>query len=138
MEKIKIFLDTNILVDYFSGRMHDGKALRIMQIGRTPQYELCTSLLSAVNTVYLKKYFNPDFKPSDIEKIVRIFPHSMDAWRTALKVPVSDLEDCLQITEAIRYGCAALITRDRDYHNAPLKVYSPEEFLNLVTTAQKL
>lgn len=135
MEKIKIFLDTNILVDYFSGRMHDGNALKIMQVGRTPQYELCTSLLSAVNTVYLRKYFNPDFRPSDIEKIVRIFPQSIDSWKTALKVPVSDFEDCLQITEAIRYGCVAIITRDHVYHNAPLKVYSPEDFLSLVTTA---
>ena len=134
MEPIRIFIDTNVIIDYFSGRMHDGEALKIMQLGRTPQYELCTTILSAINTVYARKYFNSDFKPSDIERVVTVIPHTLDAWKQAQKVPMDDFEDCIQTVEAIKSGCAAIISRDRHFKDCPLKVFSPKEFLELVTS----
>lgn len=133
MEPVKIFIDTNILIDFFSGRMHDGKAARIMQVGRNPQYEFCTTILSAINTVYSRKYFRPDFHPSDIEKVVKVIPHTADCWKNAQSVPIDDFEDCIQTAEAVKYGCSAIVTSDHHFKNSPIKVFSPDEFLSCVT-----
>ena len=132
MDKVRIFVDSNILVDYFSGRMNDGLAARIMQVGRSGRYELVTSILSAANTVYLRKYFNESFSPAYIEKVVTILPLTLSEWNNALQVPVSDFEDCLQISCAINNGCIRIITRDHDYRNCPLVTMTPREFLDQV------
>ena len=55
MEPIKIFLDTNILLDYYTGRMGDSNAEKIVQIGKNPEIELCISVLTAINVLYITK-----------------------------------------------------------------------------------
>ena len=53
MEPVKIFIDTNIVLDYFTGRMGDGQAKTIVQIGQDPKFALCISILTAINVLYL-------------------------------------------------------------------------------------
>ena len=51
MEQVKVFLDTNIVIDYYTGRMGDGVAEKVMQVGEHPQYQLCISVLTGVNAI---------------------------------------------------------------------------------------
>ena len=132
MGKIRLFIDTNILVDFFSGRRRDGMAEKIIRIGNTDVYEACTSILSAANVVYLKKYYNDDFKASDVSSVVKILPLSDEEWRDSCLGPTMDFEDNLQISCAINNECAAIITRDKHFSNSPIKSYSPEEFLGVM------
>ena len=58
MERIKLFLDTNIVIDYYTGRMNDGIAEKIVQVGEHPQYQLCISILTGINTLYVLNKFS--------------------------------------------------------------------------------
>lgn len=133
MGKIRLFLDTNILIDYFSGRRGDGIAAKVMQLGRTGKYELCVSILTAANTIYCRKHFNPDFTPQDIGKVATILPMTETTWGKAKDCPVKDFEDGLQIACATENECLAIISRDHHYTESPLKTYEPEKFLSIVT-----
>ena len=68
MEPVKVFIDTNVVLDYFTGRMGDNNAETIVQIGQSPQFDLCISLLSAVNVLYVTHKYAPSLKPSDIRQ----------------------------------------------------------------------
>lgn len=133
MEKIRIYADTNILIDFFSGRMNDGMAARIMQLGRTPYYEICTSVLSAVNTIYCRKYFSDTFKPEHIGKVTTLLSIDGSDWEKALKNEMIDFEDCLQVACAIRHGCFAIVTRDHHFEKCPVAVFTPEGLLETLT-----
>ena len=55
MEAVKVFLDTNVVLDYYTGRMGDSIAKTIVMAGQTPQIELCISILTAVNVLYVSR-----------------------------------------------------------------------------------
>lgn len=131
MGKIRIFVDTNILVDYFSGRRKDGVAEKIMRLGRTDYYELCTSVISANNVVYLKKYYREGFSPKDIDAVVTVLPSTAEDWNLACEGHLKDFEDELQLACAIRSGCSLILSRDTHFKNSPMPAYDPEEFLRL-------
>ena len=50
---MKVFLDTDIVIDYYTGRMGDGVAEKVMQVGEHPHYQLCISVLTGVNAIYV-------------------------------------------------------------------------------------
>jgi hypothetical protein len=56
--------------------------------------------------------------------------------QTALTLPMRDYEDAVQCATADVCSLDAIITRDpRDYAAAPLPVFSPEDFLSQLRTA---
>lgn len=132
MEPIRLFLDTNIVLDYFTGRMHDDKALNIMKAGQMRCYELNISFLTAANTMFVARKCCPGLNPSVLSDLFNIRPQTAGQWKTARTFAMPDFEDALQIACAIDAGCDVFISRDRHFENAPIKTYSPEEFLNLV------
>ena len=132
MEPIRIFLDTDVVIDYFTGRLRDDNALNIMRIGELPCYELNISFLTAVNTMYVAQKLCPQLKPSVLTELFNILPQTTNQWKKAQSLEMPDFEDALQISCAIDSGCDIFITRDRHFSAAPVKTYSPEEFLNLV------
>lgn len=133
MGKIRIFVDTNILVDYFSGRRKDGVAEKIMKLGRSDYYEMCTSMISANNVVYLKKCYREGFSPKDVSAVVRILPSTPEDWDFACVGTLKDFEDDLQLACAIHAGCSVILSRDHHFKDSPMPVYEPEEFLKLST-----
>ena len=133
MGKVRVFVDTNVLVDFFSGRMHDGLAEAVMRIGQSGSYELCTSVLSAVNVVYLRKYYKDTFKPSVIATVVCLLPLGVEQWNEACCGPTVDTEDNVQLACAIDNGCRAIVSRDKHFKNSPLQIYTPVEFIKKVT-----
>lgn len=137
MEPVKVFIDTNVVLDYFTGRMGDNNAETIVQIGQNPQFDLCISLLSAVNVLYVTHKYAPSLKPSDIARLFTILPQDYQQYCNAQTYDLDDFEDAVQIACASQNGCKAIVSRDS--HLLELSsisypaIYSPEEFINAVT-----
>lgn len=74
MEAVKVFLDTNVVLDYYTGRMGDSIAKTIVMAGQTPQIELCISILTAVNVLYVSRKYNSPLKAKDIAELFQILP----------------------------------------------------------------
>ena len=53
--------------------------------------------------------------------------------RKAISAEVSDFEDAVMIETAVRSGADCIVTRNtKDYSKAPLPVYTPEAFIELL------
>jgi len=133
MGKIKVFLDTNVVVDYFTSRMRDGIAARIVQAGQTPSYELCISFLTAINTIYVSTKYGNVLSPDVLCRLFTVLPQTKEQWLLATDLNYSDFEDAAQQACAIDAQCNIIITRDkRHFADSIIKVYSPEEFLKKI------
>jgi len=132
MEKVKVFLDTNVVVDYFTGRMGDGIAEKIIQVGQDPHFELCISFLTAVNVMYLIGKRCNFLKADVLKKLFTILPQDAIQWDDACDMEVNDFEDAVQAACALRSGSLFAVTRDHHFSQAPIVSFTPEEFLNAV------
>ena len=53
--------------------------------------------------------------------------------RKAISAEIPDFEDAVMVETAVRYGADCIITRNtRDYSKAPIPVYAPAEFVELL------
>lgn len=132
MEPVKVFLDTNILLDYYTGRMGDNAAKMIVLAGQTSQFELCISILTAINVLYLSSKYNCALQAADISRLFRILPMDYQQYRDAQSLNIPDFEDALQIVCARNSGCRAIVTRDKkliEYGMEKPLCLSPEDFL---------
>ncbi len=135
MEPIKVFVDTNIVLDYYTGRMGDDIAGTIVLTGQTPQFELCISILTAINVLYVSDKYNCALKASDIPKLFHILPMDYQQYSDAQSLNITDFEDALQIVCAQNSGCRAIVTRDKALLECGIRsplLLSPEEFLHKV------
>lgn len=135
MESVKLFIDTNIVLDYFTGRMNDGYAKTIIQLGQNPQFELCISVLTAVNTLYVSRKYAA-LKPSDISRLFQILQQDYRQYCHAQTLDIDDFEDALQVACAIENECRVIVTRDLHLLDSNIHspiILSPEEFVRQVT-----
>lgn len=132
MGKVRVLLDTNIVLDFFSGRMNDGQAAKLIQIGRSSQFEMCISFLTAINTIYVGRRMNLQIKPADLPEFFTILPQDRQQWDDASGLDMSDFEDATQASCALHNDCFIAISRDRHFDCAPMSVMTPEHFISVV------
>ena len=54
--------------------------------------------------------------------------------RKAISAEISDFEDAVMVETAVRSGADCIVTRNtKDYSKAPIPVYAPAEFIELLT-----
>lgn len=139
MEQVKVFLDTNIVLDFFTGRMHDGLAARIVQIGQTAEYRMCVSVLTGINVLYVSRKLEGRLTMDSIAELFEILDVNSTQWNNATMMALDDPEDALQLACAIDRGCRVLVTRDRHLLEFPyqgIDVVSPEAFLAAVIATE--
>jgi len=130
---MRVFLDMNVVIDFFSGRMGDSIAEKIVCIGKSSEYEMCISVLTAVNTLYVAQRHYKALKSRDLKTLFKILPMTPGQWDMAGELKSDDFEDALQMACAIDAQCNVIVTRDiSHYAGSIIKVYSPEEFLSLI------
>lgn len=135
MEQIKVFVDTNIVLDYFYDRMRDGFAKTIVLVGQESMYEMCISILTAINVLYITKKYETRVSPDDIARLFRILPQDYEQYRYAQTIDIDDFEDAMQLACAVGGGCRAFVTRDRDLLDSDIRsiqIFSPEEFIERI------
>lgn len=133
---MKIFLDTNILLDLVQDRAGAPDARKIVDIGKDNSWvRLYASYLSMANIAYvLRKKPTEEVKDclTRLYKLVDILPMNDMQLMTAIRSCDSPyFEDALQIMCAEEKGCELIITSNvshfRPYTDIP--VLSPAEFL---------
>lgn len=134
MAKVRVLLDTNIVLDFFSGRMNDGLAARLVQVGRSTEFEMCISFLTAVNTMYVIKKLDGQIEPSDLTKFFTILPQDSLQWSDASMLGMGDFEDAVQASCALHNECYIAISRDHHFDCAPMSVLTPEQFLSAINS----
>lgn len=132
MGKVRVLLDTNIVLDYFTARMNDGNAEKLVQLGRSSSYEMCISFLTAVNVMYVVRKLGSRITPFDMTRYFCILPQDVTQWGDAENLGMSDFEDAVQAACALRNDCYIAVSRDHHFNSAPMAVFPPEEFLSRV------
>ena len=139
--KIKVLLDTNILVDVLSeyDRRSTPASALIFQAIRNGKMEGAITMQSIVDASYILSRM-PDFSAGKFrDEILHIMNfintehlHYFDV-RDAILQPGRDFEDDVHYAHAMAEGCDMIITSDaafrKDRNSTELPVLSPEEFV---------
>ena len=134
-----IFLDTNILMDILANRQPFYKSSsELYKLGLSNQVFFYTSS-NTISTLHylLKKFTDEDnIRKSldEITNVITIIPVDINIIKKSLKSSHKDFEDAIQITSAQSVNdMDCIVTRDlKDYKNAEIKVYTPDQFLNTI------
>lgn len=134
MEPIKLFFDTNVVIDFFTGRQGNDIAERTLQCCESGLYRACVSVLTGVNTLYITRKFSRKVSMQTIGEFFEILPVTASQWVSAQGIDIVDPEDAVQLACALENGCRVLITRDQhllSLRDPGLRILSPESFLEL-------
>jgi predicted nucleic acid-binding protein len=136
---IKVFVDTNILVDLLSDRKPFSKfAIELFQRAENKEIELFTSSHSVATTHYLlKKYLEEKLLREillSLTDYVGIISIDSEMIKRGLKSKHKDFEDSLQMLAANSIGkLDYLVTRNlKDFKDSEVKALSPDELLSKI------
>ena len=132
----KVFLDTNVLLDFVLGREGMKDALAILQLQEDNKVYLSTSILSMANVAYVAKKGRTKEELYELMQGLSEMIHTLQMdeiqLQEALSVIAPDFEDMLQMICAKTHDCDAIITRNKkDFTLSKTPVYTPDEFLHI-------
>ena len=136
---MKIFVDTNILVDLIADRKPFSKfAIQLFSKAEVGKLELYTSSHSIATTHYLlKKYVDEkDLREVlfNLLEYLNIVAINLDILKKGLKSKHKDFEDAIQIISAYsieKMDC--IVTRNiKDFKNSEIPVYTPDELAKYI------
>lgn len=134
---MRVFLDTNILLDIIEGRQKFLLASsNVFDLGVRGVIQMFSTPLTFANCVYTARK-NVGYEQAVnglrcLKSYVRTAVMDDDQVTDALCSDLPDFEDMLQYEAAIAAKCDVIVTRDKKRHfpNDGLPVLSPEVFLN--------
>lgn len=132
---MKVFLDTNILVDVIENREGTIIAKNILQSGRNGSLELFASYLSYANINYIKRDCERTLRYEMLRRLrqgVTVLPCDSSQLDAALTHDdVRDFEDLLQYQCAVAGGCDVIVTNNtKDYREfCDISYMSSRDFL---------
>ena len=136
---MKVFLDTNILLDAVVMRdntLLTKNAAQILSLGESKIVDLYMSVLSIPIIAYVIKNISTEGKKSIIKgltAIVNVLPSSWEHVNAVLEGSMPDIEDAMQVQSALEGSCDLIITRNpKDFLSSRIPVISPEGFLSRV------
>ncbi|OGK11909.1 hypothetical protein A2954_06445 [Candidatus Roizmanbacteria bacterium RIFCSPLOWO2_01_FULL_37_12] len=103
----KIFLDTNIFINYVEER---GKNIKDV-LG---EHELTVSPLSLHILIYISKKKVPDSRLSEIIKLFFVVDFNTEITSKALNGPTKDFEDNVQLHSSAYAECDIFLTEDKE------------------------
>ena len=135
---IRVFLDTNILLDIIEGREQFLLvSSNVFDLGIKGQIQMFATPLTFANCVYTVRknvgYDNAIHGLRMLKKYVIAAEMDDEQVEVALNTEAPDFEDMLQYEAALASKCDVIVTRDKRRHfplNGPISVLSPEAFLN--------
>ena len=130
----KVFLDTNILMDFVDRRELREYAETIIELGKTGVIQLFASYLSYANMGYILRHRSQEERYEKIRKareVATVLPCDDLQLSHALDRPVRDFEDMMQYQCAKAAGCDVIVTNNKkDFQQfCELPFLTSEEFL---------
>jgi predicted nucleic acid-binding protein len=136
---MRVLLDTNIVMDVLQSRQPFVQAsealIKLAESGLfTPL--LCATTVTNIYYIGRKQYGN-EHAVAQIKTLLEVFeiaPVTQTVLSRATTLMFSDYEDAVQHAAASAAGATAIATRDlKDYENATLSIYRPEELVRLLS-----
>jgi len=139
---VKVLFDTNVVLDLLLDRepFADFAAYLFAKVEQSEITGfLCATTITTIHYL-LKKALHDEQAETHIQTLLALFeiaPVNRIVIEQALELKFSDFEDAV-LNEAARHaGAAYIITRNNsDFKNATLPVYSPNEFINMITSLE--
>ena len=135
---MKVFLDTNILLDIIEARQEFLLASsNVFDLGIKGEIEMFATPLTFANCVYTARknvgYENAIHGLKALKAYVKTTPMNDEQVTDALCSGMPDFEDMLQYKAAEASNCDVIITRDKKRHfpQDGIPVLSPDTFLNV-------
>ncbi|UOE40865.1 PIN domain-containing protein [Chryseobacterium suipulveris] len=131
----KLFLDTNIVVDFLGEREEVYRsAARVMTLADQKKIKIFTTSNTISTSYYLlSKYESPKAALEKIRKfkvLCSVSAMSDEVIDKAIASDFKDVEDAIQYFSAIATHCDLIITRNgKDFKNALIPVMNAESFL---------
>ena len=131
----KIFLDTNIVIDFLGERANFYQpAAKILTLADQKKIEIYTSPTSISNTYFLlSRFANTKFALEKIRKFKVLCSISMmddEVIEKAINSNFKDFEDAMQYFSALASNCDLIVTRnEKDFKNALIPVLNGESYL---------
>ena len=116
----RLFLDTNILIDYIDNRAGADDAEQIFAYGFSGEVQLYASSLTFANMAYIIKGRTQEEKYDALNQmsgVVEIIDLRKQEVIAAISQPVKDFEDMLQYQCAKTAGCDYIVTNDRRHYD---------------------
>lgn len=111
----RVFLDTNILLDFALEREHAEEAEKILALGLAGAIEVCASYLSYANMGFILRHHPKEEIYSLISMMredVLVLPADSEQLDAGLALHADDIEDALQFQCAKAAGCDVIITNN--------------------------
>lgn len=132
----KLFLDTNIIIDFLANREEYEPAANILQLGIEGEVELYITGLTVANISYiLRTTIGKDRLKDSLQKLCRfihIAPITEQEINMAYTTENPDLEDAIQYFAATSVNADIIITRDpKHFKYANIPVMSGREYFGM-------
>lgn len=134
--KRRIFLDTNIVIDYLSKREpYAADALAVFSLSPR-QNQLCISALSFTTIFYvLRKHFEREMLLNmleDLHSLIEVLPTDENIISLAIHSNFHDFEDAVQYYTALAGNSDVIVTRNpKDFTKSIIPIYTPSELLGI-------
>lgn len=131
----KIFLDTNIVIDFLGERENFYEpSAKILTLADKKKVKIFTSPTSITNAYYvLSKFENSKIALEKIRKFKLLCSMSImndEVVEKAINSDFKDFEDAMQYFSAIASNCDIIITRnEKDFKSALIPVMNAESYL---------
>ena len=139
---MKIFLDTNILMDVLLARqpfcLH---AARLLELCAEGQLDGHVSTIAFPTLAYiLRKGHTPEYvrrKLQVLTDIVTPVDFTTALLQQAMTLPFDDLEDAMQTVCAMSCAAEAIVTRNiKDFVDSGIPTFAPENFLAMFSASK--
>jgi predicted nucleic acid-binding protein len=136
---MKIYLDTNVLIDFLSNRGVFTKfATEIFSLAYKSKIMLFTSTHVIATTHYILKKYTDDkelrMKLYELTDLIQIIDVTESTLKKALLSDFKDFEDGLQIFSAVSIGMVDyIVTRNlKDFKHSLIPAVAPDELLSII------
>lgn len=134
--KRRIFLDTNVVIDFLSKRAPFGEdAKQIFSL--SPRYnQLCISALSFTTIYYiLRRHYEHQVLLEMLDvlcQMVEVLPTDASMITSSIHSKFHDFEDAVQYYTALSGNSSVIITRNpKDFTHSSIPIYTPTDFLTI-------
>lgn len=130
----KVFVDTNVVLDFVMEREGASVAQRLLEMGERAEVDLGYSFLSVANTAYVVGHAQTK---EDVNKVIaelcrvlRVLSMDERQLKAALAWPTIDFEDNLQYQCAKAHGYDVIVTNNiRHFPFADIEIMTPRQFI---------
>jgi len=135
---IKVLLDTDVNLDFVLQRQpFFAEADQIFLRCSNGDFEAYICDITAINIFYIARKEIGRQKTiqaiADLLTMTKICTVKKSILQSALTSPITDYEDAVQHECAVAENLDAIVTRNtKDYKNAPIKIFTPSDFLQVL------